>query len=56
MNSGTAIATATQGVTLQAEQINPWLPTPPRDTSWLDAAPAASPDQASLGLSDLLNG
>jgi len=56
MNSGTAIATATQPVAPQAEQINPWLPTPPRDTSWLDAAPAASPDQTSLGLSDLLNG
>jgi glycine betaine/proline transport system permease protein len=54
MNPGTA--TPTQPVAPQAEQINPWLPTPPRDTSWLDAAPAASPDQAGVGLSDLLNG
>lgn len=54
MNSGTA--EATQAVAPQAAQINPWLPTPPRDTAWLDAAPAASPDQASVGLSDLLDG
>jgi glycine betaine/proline transport system permease protein len=57
MNPGTAAVTATDTVAPQAAPINPWLPTPPRDTSWLDAAPAVSPDQAGgLGLSDMLDG
>ncbi|MET0320823.1 MAG: ABC transporter permease subunit, partial [Duganella sp.] len=32
----------------QAAQVNPWLPTAPTDTSWLDAgAPAITPEHAS---------
>lgn len=32
----------------QAAQVNPWLPSPPGDTSWLDAAnPVATPEHAS---------
>jgi len=36
MNSSTA--TVVEPAAAQAAQINPWLPTPPGDTSWLDAA------------------
>nr|WP_314539546.1 glycine betaine/L-proline ABC transporter permease ProW [uncultured Massilia sp.] len=48
MNPSTAItATPTAPVAEQAAQANPWLPTPPSDTSWLDAAaPAATPAHA----------
>ena len=39
--------TAAQPAIEQAAQINPWLPQPPTDTSWLDAAaPAAAPAHA----------
>ncbi|WP_313706897.1 glycine betaine/L-proline ABC transporter permease ProW [Massilia sp.] len=42
----------------QAAQVNPWLPTPPTDTSWLDAAkPAAAPEHAAgFDLSQLVDG
>ena len=52
-NSITAVQTAAvQPAAGQASeaaaQVNPWLPTPPGDTSWLDAAaPGATPGQAS---------
>ena len=37
---------ATEPVIAQAAPVNPWLPTPPGDTSWLDAAaPAATAGQ-----------
>ena len=39
--------TAVQPAAGQAAQINPWQPAPPGDTSWLDAAPAVSPEHAS---------
>lgn len=40
MNSSTAI-------TVKTAPLNPWLPTPPTDTSWLDAAnPAVTPGHA----------
>ncbi|WP_414675179.1 glycine betaine/L-proline ABC transporter permease ProW [Massilia sp. CFBP9026] len=41
-----------------AAQINPWLPTPPSDTSWLDAAaPGVTPEHASsFDLAHLLDG
>jgi len=45
MNSSSA--TVVQATAEQASQINPWLPSPPGDTSWLDAAgPAATPEHA----------
>ena len=49
---------ATQQATEQAAQVNPWLPTPPADTSWLDAAkPAVAPEHASgFHLSQLVDG
>lgn len=42
----------------QASQANPWLPSPPGDTSWLDAAgPAADPGQAAgVDLAHILDG
>jgi glycine betaine/proline transport system permease protein len=37
-------------------QVNPWLPAPPADTAWLDAAtPAAAPEHAN-GLAHILDG
>jgi len=53
MNSATAAATATA-----TPQANPWLPTPPGDTSWLDAAgPAATAGQdAGFHLTQLFDG
>lgn len=46
------------GQAAQAAQTNPWLPTPPGDTSWLDAAkPAVAPEHAGgLHLSQLFDG
>jgi glycine betaine/proline transport system permease protein len=51
MNPATATATVTP-------QDNPWLPTPPGDTSWLDAAgPAATPAHAGgFHLTQLVDG
>ncbi|MDN4051734.1 glycine betaine/L-proline ABC transporter permease ProW [Massilia sp. YIM B02763] len=51
MNPTTAITTTPAAPAApaveQATQANPWLPTPPADTSWLDAAaPAATPAHA----------
>jgi len=48
-------ATTTSAITLQD---NPWLPTPPGDTSWLDAAgPAATPAHSGgFHLSQLVDG
>jgi len=42
----------------QAAQTNPWLPAPPSDTSWLDAAgPGVTPEHASsFDLTHLLDG
>jgi glycine betaine/proline transport system permease protein len=44
--------------TTQAAQVNPWLPTPPTDTAWLDAAaPAAQPAHAGgVHLSQIFDG
>lgn len=40
-----------------AAHVNPWLPTPPADTSWLDAAPAAkSAHDGGFHLSQLVDG
>lgn len=49
---------AAQAATDAASDINPWLPTPPSDTSWLDAAgPAATPEHASgFSLAHLTDG
>lgn len=47
-NSITAVQPAAAQAADTAAQANPWLPTPPSDTSWLDAAaPAAAPEHAS---------
>ena len=56
MNSTSA--TAAQAATDAATDINPWLPTPPGDTSWLDAAaPAAAPGHASgFSLANMVDG
>lgn len=56
MNSSTA--TVVEPAVEQAAQINPWLPTPPGDTSWLDAAtPAATPGHADgFKLTQILDG
>ena len=56
MNSSTV--TAVEPAVEQAAQINPWLPTPPGDTSWLDAAgPAVTPGHAEgFSLTQLLDG
>jgi len=37
-----AIAPVTAPVAAQAAQVNPWLPAPPSDTSWLDAVPPSA--------------
>ncbi|RNF30004.1 ABC transporter permease [Massilia aurea] len=49
---------ALQPAAEQAVQTNPWLPTPPSDTSWLDAAaPGVTPEQASsFDLAHILDG
>lgn len=51
MNPSTAIAA-------KPAQVNPWLPTPPTDTSWLDAANpvAASAHDTGFHLTQLFNG
>ena len=56
MNSSSA--TVVQAAAEQASQINPWLPSPPGDTSWLDAAgPAATPEHAAgFDLAHVLDG
>jgi len=52
-----SIAPAVAPVAEQAAPVNPWLPSPPSDTSWLDAAPAATPAHASgFDLHHLLDG
>ena len=46
-SSTAASITAAPPIAEQAVQANPWLPSPPGDTSWLDAAgPAATPEAA----------
>jgi len=56
--TGANSVTAVQPAAEQAAQANPWLPEPPGDTSWLDAAgPAVTPDQAgSVDLTHILDG
>ena len=45
-----ATVSAVEPVVEQAAQINPWLPSAPTDTSWLDAAaPAVAPEHAAGG-------
>lgn len=45
--SATTMQAAAETAAGPAAQVNPWLPTPPGDTSWLDAAaPAAAPAHA----------
>ena len=44
MNSNSI--TSADPVVQQASQTNPWLPTPPGDTAWLDAVPAVKPEHA----------
>jgi len=60
MMSTDTIANGANAVTAaapQPAQINPWLPTPPGDTSWLDAAPAVTPEHAAgFDLSQVLGG
>lgn len=50
--------TAVQPAAEQAAQTNPWLPTPPSDTSWLDAAgPGVTPEHAAgFDLAHILDG
>lgn len=58
MNPGTIppLAPAAPAATAAAPA-NPWLPTPPPDTSWLDAAaPAAPPAHAGIDLTRLFDG
>ena len=57
-NNFTTIEAAEAAATGQAAQVNPWLPTPPGDTSWLDAAkPAVAPEHASgVHLTQLFDG
>jgi len=51
MSSSTAAVQPAVQAAAQApvdpSQANPWLPSPPADTSWLDAVPAAAPEHAS---------
>lgn len=55
--SVTAVPASTGQAAEQAVQANPWLPSPPGDTSWLDAAPAVAPEHASsLDLAHILDG
>ena len=55
--TGANSATAVQPAFDQAAQVNPWLPEPPGDTSWLDAAGPAVTDQAGgAGLAHILDG
>lgn len=51
-------AAAAQPAAEQAAQTNPWLPTPPSDTSWLDAAgPGVTPEHAAgFDLAHILDG
>ncbi|WP_305821629.1 glycine betaine/L-proline ABC transporter permease ProW [Massilia brevitalea] len=53
-----AIAPVTTPVAEQAAQVNPWLPMPPSDTSWLDAVPPpATADHASgVDITHILDG
>ncbi len=53
-----AIAPVTAPVAEQAAQVNPWLPMPPSDTSWLDAVPPpATADHASgVDITHILDG
>ena len=57
-NDVAANATTAQPAVEQAAQINPWLPQPPTDTAWLDAAgPAAAPAHATgFHLSQIFDG
>jgi glycine betaine/proline transport system permease protein len=51
MNTAADNITSLEPGVAHAAQANPWLPTPPGDTSWLDAAgPAAMPDPAAGSL------
>ncbi|MEW6024694.1 MAG: glycine betaine/L-proline ABC transporter permease ProW [Pseudomonadota bacterium] len=45
-----AIAPVTAPVAEQAAQVNPWLPTPPSDTSWLDAVPPSATAEHASGV------
>jgi glycine betaine/proline transport system permease protein len=58
MSNATAVQAAVQAPIQQASHTNPWLPSPPGDTSWLDAAgPAATPGHgAGVDLAHLFDG
>jgi len=58
MNPNTAnLATAVEPGVMQAAPVNPWLPTPPGDTSWLDATPAVPVEHSGgLDLTHLFDG
>ena len=52
-----AVAPSVAPVAEQAAQVNPWLPSPPTDTSWLDAAPSAASGHANgVDLAHMLDG
>ncbi len=50
--NATIVTAAEQGT---APAVNPWLPTPPGDTSWLDAAPPAAESVHTGGMTDMLD-
>ncbi|GGY97387.1 glycine betaine/L-proline ABC transporter permease ProW [Pseudoduganella plicata] len=54
MNTDT-VTSLEQG-TQAAAPVNPWLPTPPTDTSWLDAGPPAATQEHASALSQLFHG
>ena len=58
MNTTNIAAAAVAPVAAAPAQINPWLPAPPSDTSWLDAAgPAAAPAHgAGFDLARIMDG
>ena len=58
MTNTPAVEQAAQQATQQAAEVNPWLPAPPSDTAWLDAAkPAVAPEHAGgFHLSQLVDG
>ncbi len=53
-----AVAPVSAPVAEQAAQVNPWLPAPPSDTSWLDAVPpSATPEHAAgIDVAHILDG
>ncbi len=54
MNANTV--TAAEAGLAPSAPVNPWLPAPPGDTSWLDAAPPATPSGHAGNLADMLDG